>query len=357
VAALVGGSIARLTLACTSFGTTDAADGGGDEAGTDGSAGDAPAPPPGDGGCDGRCAPSVVIEGIVHPSSLAIREGRLLWTDGANVLWSCDPAACAPTPFATAGAIVARVAASNTQVGAIEATCGTTGTPQPELLFLLDGSPGMARSAPCPVDVAASPTLVFFVNRGDITPVSGTNWSISACSTTDCFDIAHDTIVSPKGQPELIAPVDDSIYVGSSAGRLLRWPVVGDAGPPEEVVPNGERFYALAATSTRVYWIGLMKTIRGCERSGCAPHEIASDTTVQQIVADATGLYWTSAATGRGDGRVAYLPNGSTTPEILVTGAIAPSSLAVDDSYVYFANASDQAGDPTKGSIVRVPKR
>lgn len=345
-----------MTLACTSFGTA-AADDAGAEAGSDGAAGDAPGPPPADGGCEGRCDPTVVVSGIVHPTSLAVRGDKLFWTDGTNVIWSCDPSSCEPRPFASAGAPVARVDASETRLGAIEATCGTTGNPQPELLFQLDGGPGITRNAACPVDVAATRTLVFFANRGDIGPVSGTNWSVTACTASDCFDIAHDAIVSPNGQPERIAPIDDVVYVGSSAGQLLRWPVVGDAGPPVPVIANGERFNALAVSSTRVFWIGLLKTIRSCERSGCVPHEVSSDTTVQQITADATGLYWTSTATGRGDGRVSYLANGRSTPEALVAGAVAPSSIAVDDSHVYFANASDRAGDPSKGSIVRLPKR
>lgn len=300
--------------------------------------------------------PTSVVEGIPGPSSIAVFGRRLVWTDPSNAIWGCDLSACQPAVLKQLSVPVAKVVANADLLGAIEATCGSTASLQPEIVLKPDGAPAATLSASCPVDVASSAQHVFFANRGDNAPVSGANWSITACSLAGCFDIAHDKIVSAHGQPDFVAAIDDDLYVGSSAGRLLRWAVTPDAGAVVEVVPNGERFRALAVSDTRVFWIGLQKTVRACTRTACVPNDVSSDTTVQQIVADHRGLYWTSVAAGRGEGLVSYLANDSASPTTLVTGQISPLGIAVDDQYVYFSNASDAAGNPAKGSIMRIRK-
>lgn len=226
--------------------------------------------------------------------------------------------------------------------------------PQPELQFLPDGTKVDSRTASCPVDVSGHGDTLFFVNRGDI-GTGGGNWSVSACPAgSACFDIAHDTIPNPHGQPETIAPTNDQVYLGTSAGRLVQWPVRADAGAPIELVPGGERFNALAVNDTWLYWIGLQNTIRGCERSSCTPHDVSSDTTVQQIAAGTGGVYWTSLGAGRGQGSVFFLANGSDLPVKVVEDAAAPAGITLDSGYLYFGNSTDTSGNAARGSIARV---
>jgi hypothetical protein len=347
-----------LLAACASFSSDPAVDPSPDG----GSEGEAAAPV-GDGAtdadCGAACGATVIARNVPQPTSIAVLAGKLFWSDTSSAIWSCDPAACVPQPLVVTTAIVARVAASTSLLGAVLATCSSGAVKQPELMYQPDGTPaGTARAAPCPTDVVGRGSDLLFVNRGDLSPVSGTNWSVTKCAADgSCFDVVGSPIVSPNGQPERAALVDGAVYIGTSAGRLVQWKLVPDAGAPAVVVSGGERFNALAVTDTRLFWIGLLENIRTCDRDRCTPHDVSNDTTVQAIAGDAKGLYWTSAATGRGDGRVMFLANDRTAPEPVVTGAIAPTSLAVDDRHVYFGNASDAAGDPSHGSIVRVPKR
>jgi hypothetical protein len=114
--------------------------------------------------------------------------------------------------------------------------------------------------------------------------------------------------------------------------------------------------FHLAAVNGTVYMAELQGNITSCPSGGC-PGGTTTLTTGQaaltSMVADASGLYWTTSDGTTGSVLTCALPSCAGGPRTLAANQNNPVSLAVSEHYVVWANAG---GSETPGSIMGIAK-
>jgi hypothetical protein len=334
-------------------GVSDGSDGA---AATDGAAID-------DGGLDGPCsgcAGSAVAPEVAHPYRLAASGGTVFWSDFTKDLWTCEADACIPRVLEGDGGanLKSLIGATSALVGAIDTTCSSVNDrTEGEYVYLGDAGSVTARGVACPSFVSTWGDRLYFTNAGTIGSVH-TDWSVTRCDPAGtCTDLVGSATPLTVGILLYAVATDTQIFGATTAGNLLTWDATVDAGGTMSVTALGASFHDLATDGVRIVWLDA-QSVRGCDIGQCAATErtIANDTTAQVLAADATGVYWTSKGSGPGDGKVMWLAPTASAPVAIATGQIAPVGIALDAAFVYWANASDAAGNVTKGSLWRRAK-
>jgi hypothetical protein len=316
-----------------------------------------------DGGLDGlcsACAGSVVAPQVAHPYRLAASGGTVFWTDFTKDLWTCEAAACIPRVLEGDGGtkLKSLIGATSSLVGAIDTTCSSLNDrTEGEYVYLGDAGSVTARGVACPSFVSTRGDLLYFTNAGTIGSVH-TDWSVTRCDPGGtCTDLVGSATPLAAGILLYAVATDTQVFGATSTGNLLTWDATVDAGGTLSVTTLGASFHDLATDGARIIWLD-GQGVRGCDIGQCTATQrtIANDTTAQVLAADATGVYWTSKGSGPGDGKVMWLAPTATAPVAIATGQIAPVGIALDAAFVYWANASDAAGNVTKGSLWRRAK-
>ena len=96
----------------------------------------------------------------------------------------------------------------------------------------------------------------------------------------------------------------------------------------------------------RISAAALTLALAACTGSGEAavPEVLATAAgTPFGIVADPSGVYWTSAGAGEDGGRILRLAPGADEPQVLASGLVTPFDLVLDSKRVYWTELGDEA--------------
>lgn len=171
---------------------------------------------------------------------------------------------------------------------------------------------------------------------------------------------AQAVIASPYYSQDVT--IDDSFaYFGDDAGGLFRVPKSGgtvtklaqliDETNVALIVIDGNTIYFAASDDA-----GLRGAIYSVPKSGGTPALVVSGVvTPYDMIFDATNLYWTSFGTPtaegdiQADGKVEKASKSGSGRVALVSNLSGPTTLAIDDTTIYFVESGIGIGNPSSG--------
>jgi hypothetical protein len=156
----------------------------------------------------------------------------------------------------------------------------------------------------------------------------------------------------------------DAIGVSQITGTLASAPAYyepsGPAGGAIAVAVDGHNLYWIDTTQGTVNQLPLSATqvLRNAD-AGTPPHVLASGQQgARAIAVDATNVYWTVFGTSANAGTVNKVPIGGDNSQVvtLASDEDQPSGIAVDgmDAYVYWVDQAQRAGNSVGGAVKRV---
>ena len=239
---------------------------------------------------------TVLVDGFGTPVDLALDATYVYWSDGTSPgsVARCARAGCGgvATTLATSQGGLDGVAVSSTLVF-FDTPIGIGACP----LTGCTGSPQVVISGSGPDDIATDATYVFAI-------VGST---IDRCTLPACGDVTSLFSV-PNGAEGVASDGVNVVATAKAAGEIFTCPVQGCA-KPTLLVGNQSDPGDVVSDGTAAYWVDENgSTVMECALAGCAG--------VPLVLADSVG---------------------------------APNGIAVDSTYVYFA-------DGNTGEIARVPK-
>jgi hypothetical protein len=162
----------------------------------------------------------------------------------------------------------------------------------------------------------------------------------------------------PNAGPANYIAVGGAFAYWADGSAVRRAPVDGSATPTVlATVGNREEIFGLAVDSTSVYFAvgsldspGAIKTV---PITGGTPTVIATSTWPLQVAVDGAYVYWTNAAqVTRGpscDTSLMRVALGGGVPEVLASGQMGATYLALDANFVYWTNTFE-------GTVVKLAK-
>ncbi len=354
---VVLGSLAASAFAasCAAFGGGDSSSAPGDDAAGAGPDGSAAATADAADAADIDAGPggAVLLRDIPTPVSIAASGGTLVYADGTADLRACDVTSCASTSRAILATGLAQsksgvaMASGTGIIGAFAGGC--TGE---VAVFDLSGAQLYDFLLNCPHAITAFGGELYVTNAGSAG--SGAGWSVMRCDAAGCVDIAAGATKREEGAPLVSTVVTGKVLTATDLYQVLAFDDVADAGPPTSVPAIAT---ALASDGTSLFWFD-GKGVQACTMANCGTTHgvVQDDTTVRAIAYDSSGLYWTSAGSGDGDGKVMWLATISAKVVAIATGLRQPIGLALDDGFVYWANDGCDGCSAGHGEVRRVAK-
>jgi hypothetical protein len=158
---------------------------------------------------------------------------------------------------------------------------------------------------------------------------------------------------------------DAGAFGGSGTGAIYSWPLGGGsvaeltkANRPEGIAVNGSTIYYASVTDGTIYALDLpTRIVQPLARGLAQPYAVGVDAWyvyfTTRVVTDTVNL---SGCTSQGT--LQRIAKTGGTPVPLAEGLTCPSTIAVDDSGVYWVNngTSTPAMVVADGSVMRVPK-
>ena len=308
----------------------------------------------------GTCTPVgtscvfTLASGQDHPSSIAVYQGTLYWTDehAGTVLkmpstggtpvtvatpsqQALEPSAASTTPtrvgpLFVAGASLYWWAVSDTFT--VAHSCGMSGP--------CSQSPGVAWQMSASLSGDSSPSLGLSISGGEPPdPMSGIGGNAD-----DVYFAAPSTWLMPGN---VAAPISANPFGVVGDGHALYWTDRGagtvtagstmPGGPPatSATLATGQAKPSLVAfAGGTVYWTNAGDgTVMGVPASGGRPVTLAhGQGSPYGIVARTSAIYWTDQDAGT----VMKVASGGGTPVTLASAEPTPYALALDDTNVYF---------------------
>jgi hypothetical protein len=291
------------------------------------------------------CQPIQLATTATRPYAIAVDAAHIFWTEASGAVMRAQLDGSAATPLATGQPTASFLALDATNVywanqgsaaqsymdGAVlmigkDGTCGGV-TPCPIKLY---GS----QYQPTGVGVSATDVFTSLPAFGAIVRIPLNRSAVAGISSTD--------------QPFFVVADARDAYWGGLAGDLRQ--LVADAGVATTVDPAAGTPFGLALDDNRVYYADSKNDeVRAYVRDGGIAVVLAGGLPSPSYVAvDPTGVYFTATgASGQGDGVVGAMGTdgtcppiwGGTCPHMLATARRFPNAIAVDDRFVYWADA------------------
>jgi hypothetical protein len=247
-------------------------------------------------GCPGDvgAGPFTLATGLVNPDWLALDDEDVYWTEGA---YGAATGVVKKVPLC--GGAVVTLASGQTNPGAL----------------------------------ALDATRLYWISGGQILKVDKMGGPVS---TLQSGTTADDLVVHGS-----------FVYWGAEGptAEIERTPLAGGAGAT--VVPGHLVLTSfLAADATSIYWTtggyeGSLAKAPLAPASGAVTTLASGLFNPEQLVVDATSIYWAEAADDQGDrGNVMRMPTSGGTPVTLFGGLTNPVALARDGAFVYWTNRS-----------------
>jgi hypothetical protein len=169
------------------------------------------------------------------------------------------------------------------------------------------------------------------------------------CSASTCKPLT--VLATLPSVAELQSNGSDLFWVAWSSpvqSAIMKMPVSGGSATQLTTEANEIEF---ATDATSLYWTNGV-AVKKLPLGGGTAMTLATDSGVRQIALDATDVYWTSEG-----GTVKKVPLAGGTTVTLASGQNAPSAIAVDSSYVYWATSLTQPPPPGQGiaTLMKAP--
>lgn len=317
----------------------------------------------GGGACvGGRCQPQMIGSNVDAPLSLAVNSSGVFWLRSDSVE-KCPKAGCIgpPTVLASSSTQVDVLARRHIFVDETKAYWLGDAPAAGTNIYIFACDVGGCGKTPTPIGdytgvgqlVGNATSLVWYDSTGGLmrVPIAG--------GSTEYLSLAY------RGESFGFA-VDDTWLVFSNtdfsaggAGGVWLGKVENKA--PTKVMDKG-RHVAIAGGTTVLASVDLdasRSTVISCPVTGCGgtgtPLFQMPEGTINDIVADATAVYWAvKASAGAADGKIraCRLPGCPGGPETVADAQANPYALALDGDFVYWANKG--TGAANTGSIQRV---
>jgi hypothetical protein len=284
------------------------------------------------------CQPYAIVSGNQGPNSVAVRKGFVYFTSIDNTVEKCMADDCSNTLFQmTSGqsspqGITTDVTnvywgsegfALDGSFGGSVSTCGLAGCPAGMTMVL-------APTEQAPFDIAVDSSAVYWTDKyGKL---------VRSCSVGGCDGMPTTLATDPTILSGVAIDPTSIYWAEPKLGNIIKCPLVGCATitPFASGQVNPQKVDVAQAT---LFW-SANGAIMSCPTSGCVgpPSVFASDQPAAYALAhDAAHLYWTLQEMG---GKVLSCPlAGCTTPTVLADMQASPSSVAVDETSVYWANS------------------
>jgi hypothetical protein len=305
-----------------------------------------------DSSIDASVRPVTVVRDIPTPRAVAVSAGTLAVVDASPDAHTCSVADCQATwrkltaPANSVGK--AGVALAGDLVGAFAEQCISDG-----VVWALSSTQPFAPDLTCPRAVVGFGGALYFAAEGVAS--TGSGWSVQRCVAAGCTTIATGSTRPPFGAPTALAVTPGRVLVGTDLYAIVAFDDVADAGTPTNIAQT--TVAAVASDGISLFWFD-GAAVNECTTSDCnsSKRVVSRDATVRALVADASGLYWTSAGSGDTDGKVFRRAPGAPTPVALASGLSAPIGLALDDTSAYWASDGCGGCSAGHGEILRVAK-
>jgi hypothetical protein len=305
-------------------------------------------PPFGITTCLCESGPLTLASSLSMPSSLAVDESRVYWTNFGSSLAAADGTvmACgiggcaAPTVLATGQAAPAHIAADSSNVywndlGGNVMAVSKQG-----------GAPTVLAAATAPYEIAIDSANVYWTVNSVFARPTALPAEIRACPKTGCGPSGPRTVMNgayANSSLTYLTTDGSSLYFydGAGTGQIMSCPNTGCTTPT--VLVAGYEVQGLAVDNRNVYFTK-PGGVYSCGKTwGCSnvPNLVAPDNTgtfLWDVAVDGSNVYWDSTPAPSGSPSVkACSLSGCTTPTTLASGGGGVfSAITVDSANAYW---------------------
>lgn len=317
----------------------------------------------GGGECvEGRCQPQTIAASVDTPLSVAVNSSGVFWITPGTAE-KCPKTGCLGSPTVLASSSTQLDVLARRHLFVNEANVywlGDSPAPQTDVYIYECAVAGCGMTPRLIGDytgagqlVGNSKSLIWYDATGSlkVVPLSGgAHTDLNLVRKSESFGFAVDEQWLVFSATDTGAVGARGVWIGKIENKV-----------PTRLMDKGLHV-AISAGQVVLASVNLSdteSTVVACAVTGCggsgAPLFSGAEGKINDIVADATAVYWAVAASpGAADGKIrgCALPNCPGGPKTLAEGQANPYALALDADFVYWANKG--VGGANSGSIVRV---
>jgi hypothetical protein len=144
------------------------------------------------------------------------------------------------------------------------------------------------------------------------------------------------TLLAAASNPWAIAVAGTTVYY-TDGDSVMSVPAAG--GAPVTIAADQQFPYSLAVDAKNLYWSNERDgTIVAMPLAGGPPTTLTTQAPQARVATDGTNLYFTTSATANNAGSVESVPVAGGTPVTLATGQTTPEDIVVDATSVYWVD-------------------